>query len=119
MSDKPVRTFGPLYLSNTYTTNIFQGGNGGTSSIYDRITAIYIENSTSGSVTCRLYLGLTGANTGGTELIAKDTAIPANTTVPFYFASPGLKMVSTDFLVGGASAGSSLTIWATGYQAVV
>ena len=116
MSDKPVRTFGPLYLTATYTTDVY---NNTSALIYDRITAIYIENTSGTAATCRLYLGATGANTGGTELIAKDTSIPANTTVPFYFASPGLKMVSTDFLVGGASTGSVLTIWATGYQAVV
>jgi hypothetical protein len=115
VSDKPVRTFGPLYLTNTYTTNIY---NNTSALIFDRITAIYLANTDSAAHTVRLYLGLTGANTGGTEL-AKNISIPANTTIPLYFNSPGLKMASTDFLVGGADANSVVTITATGYQAVV
>ncbi len=116
MSDKPVLTFGPLYLTNTYTTNVY---NNTSALIYDRITGIYVANSDTVSRTVRLFLGATGANVGGTELIAQDTVIPASTTVPFYFGSPGLKVLSTQFIVGGASVASKLTVYATGYQAVV
>lgn len=117
MADKPVRTFGPLYLTNTYTTNVYQGG-GGSSLIYDRLTALYVANTDTSVHTVRLYLGATGANTGGTELL-KDVSIPANTTVPFYFASPGVKLTSADFLVGGADSASKVTVTGTGYQSVV
>ena len=108
------RTFGPVALSNTLTTNVY---NNTSALIYDVIRQINVCNKTAGAVTFTLYLGATGANAAGTELFVA-VSIPANTTTPFYF-SQGLKLTSTDFLVGGASAATSLTIMAMGEQHVV
>ncbi len=108
------RTFGPLALSATLTTNVY---NNTSALIYDVIKQINVANTTAGAVSFTLYLGLTGANTAGTELF-KGVSIPANTTLPFFF-QPGLKLTSADFLVGGAGAGSSLTITGMGEQVVV
>lgn len=76
-----------------------------------------VTNKTAGAVTFTMYLGATGANAAGTEQFTA-VSIPANTTVTFPFYG-GLKMVSTDFLVGGASAGTSLTITGMGEQFIV
>jgi hypothetical protein len=108
------RTFGPLALTNTLTTNVY---NQGSALIYDVIKQLVVTNKTSSSHTLTLYLGATGANAAGTELYLA-VVIPANTTQNFFF-SPGLKMLSTDFLVGGADANTALTIMGIGVQYVV
>ena len=75
-------------------------------------------NLIAGAITFTLYLGATGANAAGTELFVGES-VPANTTKFYPFGQSGLKMVSTDFLVGGASANTSLTITGMGEQNVV
>lgn len=107
------RTFGPLALTNTLTTNVY---NNTSALIYDVITHIAIVNKTAGAVTFSLWLGATGANAAGTEVIGTAKSVPANDTYHWYGR---LKMTSTDFLVGGASAATSLTIQAEGEQFVV
>ena|SRR3990167_4534177 len=107
------RTFGPLALTATLTTNVY---NNTSALIYDVIKHIHIVNKTAGAVTFSLYLGATGANAAGTEIFGTGRSIAANSAFDWYGS---LKMVSTDFLVGGASAGTSLTITGEGEQHVV
>lgn len=106
------RTFGPLALTNTLTTNVY---NNSSALIYDVIKHIHIANKTAGAVTFSLWLGATGANAAGTELFTA-VSIAANDYFDWY---GNLKMLSTDFLVGGASAATSLTIVGMGEQFVV
>lgn len=106
------RLAGPLALTTTYTTNIFNDTN---TNVFSVVRHIHVANKTAGSVTFRLYLGATGANTAGTELFY-DYAVAANSTYDWYGA---LYMASTDFLVGGASANTSLTITVEGDRQVV
>lgn len=103
------RIFGPLALTNTYTTNVY---NQGSALIYDLIRYLHIANKTGGAVTFRLFIGATGANAAGTEWFF-DKSIAAGDVYTHYCA---LKLTSTDFLVGGASAATSLTITAGGEQ---
>jgi hypothetical protein len=109
------RTFGPLALTTTLTTNVYAGA-GGSALIYDVIKQINVCNKTGSAATFTLYLGATGANAAGTELFTA-VSVPANTTSSFYF-NPGLKMTSTDFLVGGAGTATALTITGMGEQIV-
>lgn len=111
MTGTPKRT-GPLALTNTLTTNVF---NNSSALVYDRIKRIHIANKTSGTVTFTLYLGATGANAAGTELWL-GYPIAANSDFVRYM---DLYMASTDFLVGGASASTSLTITIDREQFVV
>lgn len=106
------RTFGPLAMSNTLSTNIY---NNTSALIYDVITHIRIVNKTAGAVTASLWLGATGANAAGTEIL-NGYSIAANSVYDWYGR---LKLTSTDFIVGGASAATSLTIMAEGEQFVV
>lgn len=106
------RTVGPVALTNTLTTNIY---NQGSALIYDVIKHLHIVNKTAGPVTFSLWLGGTGGNVAGTELF-NAVSIPANSYFDWY---GNLKMLSTDFLVGGASAATSLTLTAEGEQFVV
>lgn len=106
------KTFGPLALTNTLTTNVY---NQGSALIYDVIKHLHIANKTTGLVTFSLWLGGTGGNVAGTELF-NACPVPANSYFDWYC---NLKMLSTDFLVGGASAATSLTITGMGEQNVV
>jgi hypothetical protein len=106
------RTVGPVAMSATLTTNIY---NNSSALIYDNIKQIHITNITAGAVTFSIFLGATGANAAGTELW-KTVSIAGGASFDWY---GNLKLVSTDFLVGGASAGASLTITIMGEQVVV
>jgi hypothetical protein len=108
--------FGPIAVTNTYTTNILNpgtttGGVNCTSAPYNNLTILLrhlrVTNKTAGAVTIRLYLGATGANTAGTEILY-DYSIPANDVKEFWFED--LRLSTSDFLVGGASAATSLLI---------
>ncbi len=105
------RTFGPLALTNVLTTNVY---NQGSALIYDVITHIHVANKTAGAVTFSLWLGATGANAAGTELF-NGQSVPANGVFDWYGR---LKLLSTELLVGGASAATSLSIEAEGDQYV-
>lgn len=110
--------FGPIALTSTLTTNLLNpptatgGVNGGSSAQYILLTHIRVVNKTSGAVTCSFWLGGTGGNVAGTEVLAQGLSVPANSFVDFY--PTGLRLDSTDFLVGGASANTSLTIQGEG-----
>lgn len=112
MTNKAFR-FGPVALTNTLTTNILNpptatgGVNGGSSAQYIILRRINIVNKTAGAVTFSLYLGATGGNVAGTEIIGTGQSIPANSYFPW---SGYLRLDAADFLVGGASANTSLTI---------
>ncbi len=109
--------FGPVALSNTTTTNILNpptatGGVGaGTSAQYIILRHIRIVNKTAGAVTFSLWLGATAGNVAGTEVIGTALSIAANSAYDWYGI---LRLDSTDFLVGGASAATSLTIQGEG-----
>jgi hypothetical protein len=62
-------------------------------------------------VTFSLYIGATGANAAGTEFMGTATSVPANSYIDWYGAVP---LDIADFLVGGASAATSLTIQGEG-----
>jgi len=106
------RIAGPLALTNTYTTDVY---NNTSALIYHVIRHIHVVNKTAGDVTFRLYLGATGTNAAGTELFY-DKTVGAYDVYDWYGA---LKITSTDFIVGGASASTSLTITIEGDAQVV
>jgi len=117
-ANKLVR-FGPVALSATLTTNILNPGatTGGTgmpatsTNLYFLIRHIRIVNKTAGAVTFSLYIGATGANAAGTEVIGTAYSVAANSAFDWYGL---LTLDVADFLVGGASAGTSLTFEAEG-----
>ncbi len=116
--NKAVR-FGPIALTNTLTTNILNPGTttggvgmpGTSTNLYFLIKHLRILNKTSGAVTFSLYIGATGANLAGTEFLGLGKSVPANDYVDWYGM---LTMDIADFLVGGASAGTSLVIQGEG-----
>lgn len=107
-----LKNIGPLALTTTLTTNVY---NNSSALIYDIIKQINIANKTGSAATFTLYKGATGANTAGTE-IAVAVSVPANSVYTFY---PNLRMLSTDFLVGGAGTTTALVFTAFTEQYVV
>lgn len=114
---KPVR-FGPIALTNTTTTNLLNPGTltGGVNmpsgaNLFFLIRKVRIVNKTAGAVTCSFWLGATGANAAGTEVIGQGLSVPANSYVDVFCQ---LRLDVADFLVGGASANTSLSFQAEG-----
>lgn len=109
--------FGPVALSATPTTNLLNpptaagGVNGGSSSQYIILKHVRIVNKTGSAATFSLWLGATGANAAGTEVIGTATSVAANSSIDWYGS---LRIDAADFLVGGASAGTTLTIQGEG-----
>lgn len=105
--------FGPLALTTTLTTNILNpatatgGTNAGSSAQYIILRHIRIVNKTGSAATFSLYLGGSGSNTAGTEIIGTATSVAANSYVDWYGQ---LRLDSTDFLVGGSGTSTALTI---------
>lgn len=117
MAQNRILRVGPVALTNTLTTNILNPAAAGAgvgytpSASYIILRHIRIVNKTAGAVTFSLWLGATGANTAGTEVIGTALSIAANTAFDWYGL---LRMDAADFLVGGASANTSLTFEAEG-----
>lgn len=109
--------FGPVALTTTTTTNILNpptvtgGVNGGSSPTYIVLKHIRIVNKTGSAATFSLWLGATGANAAGTEVIGTALSVAANTAYDWYGM---LRLDSTDFLVGGAGTTTALTITGEG-----
>jgi hypothetical protein len=110
------RLFGPVTLSTTLTTNIYNGA-GGSALLYDGLKQINVTNRTGSAATFTIYLGATGANAAGTEQFVA-VSVPANTTSSYTFY-PALRLASTDFLVGGSGTLNALTITGMGEQFAV
>lgn len=119
MAANKIFRFGPVALSNTLTTNILNpnvtavtGPVGFTmTQPYIVLRHIRIVNKTAGAVTFSLWLGATGANAAGTEIIGTGYSVAANSAFDWYGV---LRLDAADFLVGGASAATSLTLQGEG-----
>jgi len=117
MAANKVFRFGPVALTNTLTTNILNpttstgGVNSGSSSEYIVLKHVRIVNKTAGAVTCSFWLGATGGNVAGTEIIGQGLSVAANSYVDWFGL---LRFDAADFLVGGASANTSLSIQGEG-----
>ncbi len=97
------RLAGPVALSSTITTNIY---NNTSALVTSTVKHIHIANKTSSAATYTIYLGATGANAAGTELFFQ-VSLAANSYHDHYCT---LFLASTDFLVGGSGTATALTI---------
>jgi hypothetical protein len=117
-ANKNVR-FGPVALTNTLTTNILNpptltggvGVPGTTVNCYYILRHIRIINKTNAAVTFSLYIGATGGNVAGTEFMGLGSSVPANSAIDWVGY---MSLDIADFLVGGASANTSLVLQAEG-----
>jgi hypothetical protein len=115
-SNKTFR-FGPIALTNVLTTNLLNppgaaaGVNAGASPQYIVLKHLRITNKTAAAVSFSLWLGATGANAAGTEVIGQGKSVPANDSIDWYGI---LRLDAPDFLVGGAGAAAALSITGEG-----
>jgi hypothetical protein len=85
MQNKVFR-FGPVALTTTLTTNLLNppaasgGVNAGSSGQYIILKHLRITNKTGSAATFSLWLGATGANAAGTEVIGQAQTVPANSS---------------------------------------
>ena len=124
MAQNKSEIFGPVALTNTLTTNIIAPAVAGASAVGYTATATYIllfhiriVNKTASAATFTLYKGATGANAAGTEVVGTALSIPANSA---YDWNGRMRLEGTNgFLVGGASANTTLTFQAEGEVGLV
>lgn len=88
------RLAGPLALTGTKTTNVYNPASG----YYAIIRQIHFANNDSSNHNFDLFLSTTGDNTAGKEQF-KGKVVAANDTYDWYCF---LRMDNADFLVGGA-----------------
>ena len=117
MASNKLFRLGPIALTITLTTNILSpptatgGVNGGSSAQYITLKHIRVSNKTGSAATFSLWLGATGANAAGTEVIGTGLSVAANAAFDWYGL---LRIDAADFLVGGAGTATALTITAEG-----
>jgi hypothetical protein len=116
MNNKAFR-FGPIALTNTLTTNILNpatatgGVNAGSSSQYILLKKVRVVNKTATPATVSFWLGATGANAAGTEVLWQGFTVPANS---FVESTDLLRLDAADFLVGGCSLATTCSIYGEG-----
>lgn len=124
MASNTTFNVGPIALTATLTTNIFNtnvtslaGPVGYTmKQPYVILRHIRVLNLTAGAVTFSLWKGATGGNAAGTEVIGTAQSVAANSSYDWYGT---MRFDAADFLVGGASAGTSLTIVGEGEIGII
>lgn len=107
--------FGPVALTTTLTTNVLNpnitsvaGPVGFTmTQPYIILRHMRIVNKTASAATFSLWLGATGGNVAGTEVIGTGFSVAANLAFDWYGA---LRIDAADFLVGGSGTATALTI---------
>lgn len=111
-SNKTFR-FGPVALTTTLTTNLLNpptasgGVNAGSSAQFIILKHVRVTNKTASAATFSMWLGATGANAAGTEILGQAQSVPANSSYDWYGL---LRLDAADFLVGGAGTGTALTV---------
>lgn len=98
---------GPAYIT-TSSDDLYVPS----SNTYALVRHIHVANTSASSCWVSLFVGATGAEAGGTELVGQKV-VAANDVADFYFPA-GLKLTTADFLVGDAQTGSVLTATITG-----
>lgn len=113
MAQNKILRIGPVALTTTTTTNILNPAAAGSGTGYTPtasyiiLSHIRVVNKTSSAATFSLWVGATGANAAGTEVIGNAQSVAAHAAYDWYGR---LYLSASDFLVGGASANTALTI---------
>lgn len=117
MAANKIVRFGPILLTSTLTTNILNpptltgGVTAGTSNVatYFLLKHVRITATVGGGAVYRFWMGATGGNVAGTEVIGNPGTLGGNASVDIFF-SPALRMDTADFLVGGTTSPSTATM---------
>lgn len=117
-ANKQIR-IGPVALSATLTTNVLNpaltslAGPIGfvVTQLYLLMRHVRIVNKTGVAATFSFWLGATGANAAGTEVIGTAISVAANSAYDWYGS---MRLDAADFLVGGSGTAAALTFEAEG-----
>jgi hypothetical protein len=113
---KPFR-FGPIALTSTLTPDLLSptaasgGTNAGSAAQFIELHHLSVLNKDTVARTLSLWLGGSAGNVAGTEVIASGMSIGAGQSHEWYGQ---IKIDSGQYLVGGASANTALTIMGEG-----
>lgn len=118
MQNRALRV-GPVALSTTLTVTVLNcslsalaGPTGYTQTQpYVILTHVRIVNKQATAGTVSLYIGSSGADAAGTEFAFNAYSVAGNSYVDWYGR---VRLESTDYLTGGASAATTLTFQAEG-----
>lgn len=124
MASNKIWNSNPIALTTTLTTNIINpaitslaGPVGYTQTQpYIIIRHIRIVNKTGTAATFSLWLGATGGNVAGTEVVGTALSVAANSSYDWYGM---MRIDSNQFLVGGAGTATALTLQAAGEIGIV
>lgn len=119
MASNKAFKFGPVALTTTLTTNIFNcnvtslaGPVGFTlTQPYVIMTKIRVVNKTASAATVSLWVGASGVNAAGTEFGWLGASVPANGSVEI---NGRYLFNAADFLVGGSGTATALSIQGEG-----
>lgn len=119
MASNKIIRFGPVALTTTTSTNIINtsitslsGPVGYTQTQpYVIIRHIRLVSKTTAATTVSLFIGATGANAAGSEFLGSSLSLAGNTAYDWYGM---VRLDAADFLVGSASAATSVTFEAEG-----
>jgi hypothetical protein len=113
MASNKIIRLGPVILSATLTTNVVNPAIAGTGAVGYTATADYllirhirITNKTASAATFSFWIGATGGNVAGTEVIGQGLSVAANSAFDWFGL---LRLDAADFLVGGAGTATALT----------
>jgi hypothetical protein len=121
MQNKLVR-IGPLQLLAALGTDIITlptvsgGTNVSAPGLVLILKHIRIVNRSAGAATFSLWLGASGANVAGTEVIGQGLSVAANSAFDWYGL---LRIEGAEALVGGAGTANALTFQAEGELGVL
>ena len=118
MASNKIINLGPVALTSTLTTNVWNfnvtslAGPVGFTLTQPMVIIRFIRivNRSGTAAWFSFWLGATGANLAGTEVIGNGFSIPGNFS---FQTSDALRMDATQFLVGGASVNNALTLMAS------
>jgi hypothetical protein len=123
MASNKLLRMGPVALGTTAANIInpptITGGTGlaGTNSAtYLVVRHIRVVNKTGSAATCSFYIGATGASAAGTEFLGTALSVAANSYIDWYGQ---VRLDTSDYLTGLASAATTLTFEAEGEIGVV
>lgn len=111
MAANKIIRFGPVPLTTTLTTNLINPALGSLAGPlgftmtqpYVMVKHLRVINKTTAALSFSLWLGATGANGAGTEVIGQGKSVSPNDAYDWY-PNPSLRLDAADFLVGGANA---------------
>lgn len=96
------KRYGPAYLNNTVANLLNVPAN-----TYGILTRVHLSNKDTSTRWAKLYVGVSGGQAGGTEIIPPELSIAVGDSKTFYM---GMRLDVADYLTGLASVSSTIVV---------